>query len=483
MKKRSAKIVATIGPASQDEETIQKLIMSGVNITRLNFSHGTHAIHAVVYERIRRISQSVNCPVTILQDLQGPKIRTGEILGNQIEIHKGQLFTLTTQELCGDENQVSVDFPQLIESATPGGKILLDDGNLELEIISVSSDQVKTRVIQGGILKSHKGVNLPGAKIEIPGFTEKDLEDLKFGIELGVDAIAVSFVQKAADILSVRQAIKIIASDDTSIPIIAKLERPTALDNLDEILSVSDGVMVARGDLGVEMPPEEVPIAQKNIISLANKKGRVVITATQMLDSMMNNPRPTRAEASDVANAILDGSDAVMLSGETAAGKFPLQAVEMMHAIVCQAETHIEEWGNPIELDLPDPSDEDAFFMTHAARELAHDRNVAAIAVFTNSGKTALLMSKTRPSVPIYAFTTNLRTFQRLSLYWGVYPFLANRADTIDEMIHFVEAELLKKSLIKPEQQVILLLGYPIHQNRPTNLAVLHTIGSLPKQR
>ncbi len=459
---------------------IRKLILSGVNVARLNFSHGTHDDHAVVFERIRRISHDLNRPVTILQDLQGPKIRTGEIFHNQVEISKGQLFTLTTKEVCGDNQVVCVDFPQLIESAAPGGKILLDDGNLELEILSVSADEVKTRVVQGGILKSHKGVNLPGAKIEIPGFTEKDSEDLKFGLQLGVDAIAVSFVQKAADILSVREAVKTLSPEHLAIPIIAKLERPTALENLNEILSVADGVMVARGDLGVEMPPEEVPIAQKNIISLANKRGRVVITATQMLDSMMNNPRPTRAEASDVANAILDGSDAVMLSGETAAGKFPLQAVEMMHAIVCQAETHIDEWGNPIVLDLPNPSDEDTFFLTHAARELAHDRNVAAIAVFTNSGKTALLMSKTRPSVPIYAFTTNIRTFQRLSLYWGVYPFLANRADSIDEMIHFVETELLTESLIQPGQQVILLLGYPIDHTRPTNLALLHTIGSLP---
>ncbi len=483
MMNRAAKIVATIGPSSQDEETIQKLILSGVNITRLNFSHGTHPQHAMVYERIRRISQYLDRPVTILQDLQGPKIRTGDILGNQVEIQKGQTFTLTTREVCGDSRLVCVDFPQLIESAKPGGKILLDDGNLELEILSVSTDEVKTRVIQGGILKSHKGVNLPGAKIDIPGFTEKDFEDLQFGIGLGVDAVAVSFVQKASDIQSVREAIHAISPENTSIPIIAKLERPAALENLNEILAVSDGVMVARGDLGVEMPPEQVPIAQKNIISLANKKGRVVITATQMLDSMMNNPRPTRAEASDVANAILDGSDAVMLSGETAAGKFPIQAVEMMHAIVCQAEAHIAEWGNPIQLDLPNPADEDAFFLTHAARELAHDRNVAAIAVFTNSGKTALLMSKTRPSVPIFAFTTDLRTFQRLSLFWGVHPFLANRADSIDEMIQFAEIQLVKQSCIQPGQQVILLLGYPIHQNRPTNLALLHTIGLLPKER
>ncbi len=483
MVKRSAKIVATIGPASQDEETIRSLLLAGVNITRLNFSHGTHADHAEVYARIRKISTSLNHPVTILQDLQGPKIRTGEIQGNQVEIKKGQDFILTTREVVGDCNQVSVDFPQLIESATIGGKILLDDGNLELQILSISSDEVKTRVVHGGILKSHKGVNLPGAKIDIPGFTEKDREDLRFGLGLGVDAIAVSFVQKATDILSVREAIRTIAPEKLPIPIIAKLERPNAIDNIHEILAVSDGVMVARGDLGVEMPPEEVPIAQKGIISLANRKERVVITATQMLDSMMNNPRPTRAEASDVANAILDGTDAVMLSGETAAGKFPLQAVEMMHAIICQAETHINEWGNPIKLDLPEPADEDTFFMTHAARELAHDRNVAAIAVFTNSGKTALLMSKTRPAVPIYAFTTNLRTFQRLSLYWGVHPFLAKRADTIEDMIHVVETELLSRSLIQPAQQVILLLGYPIHQNCPTNLALLHSIGSLSNPR
>jgi pyruvate kinase len=475
---RCAKIVATIGPASEDEATLRKLLQAGMDVARLNFSHGTYDDHQLIYNRLREVSRQLNCSVTILQDLQGPKIRTGNLENGQVEIEAGQELILTTQPVVGDEHTVPIDFPELLESVKAGGRILLDDGNLELAVLSVQEDQVTTRVVLGGILKTHKGVNLPGAELHIPGFTEKDRKDLEFGLKMGIDAVAVSFVRSADDIKQVREAIHELAPERKHVPIIAKLERPEALDNLEAIVDVADGVMVARGDLGVEMAAETVPIAQKRIIQTANSHGKVVITATQMLDSMIHNPRPTRAEASDVANAILDGTDAVMLSGETASGKYPVQAVQMMNAIVCQAEANMARWGHWQGLDASLISYDDTFFMTQAARELAHDRNVAAIAVFTKSGRTALLMSKARPGVPILAFTPEISTYQRLNLYWGVCPHQVPHAETIDGMLNVVEAAMIASTPIQPGQQVIVLCGFPVHAIRPTNMALLHTVGS-----
>ncbi len=476
MNTRRAKIVGTIGPSSEGEETLRKLIEAGLNVARLNFSHGTHEEHAEVFARLRRLSKELDQPITIMQDLQGPKIRTGAIRNGQVSLKAGQKFNLTVNPEIVDDNTVSVDFSQLCEVIEPGGRILLDDGNLELLVTGVQPDVVETKVVVGGILKSHKGVNLPGAHLRMPGFTEKDEDDLKFGLQLGIDAVAVSFVRTATDVERVRQAIRENTPNRVDIPIIAKLERPEAIGNLHEIVHVADGLMVARGDLGVEMSPEAVPIAQKKIIETANRHSKVVITATQMLDSMIHNPRPTRAEASDVANAIFDGTDAVMLSGETASGKYPVQAVEMMNAIACQAETNMSAWGHwqgNIGLDTPQ---DDTFYVTKAARELAHDRNVAAIAVFTNSGRTALLMSKARPGVPILAFTPQETTYQRLNLYWGVVPRLVPHADNIDEMLNVVEQSMMKTTTIQPGQQVVLICGYPVGDIRPTNLALIHTV-------
>jgi pyruvate kinase len=301
---------------------------------------------------------------------------------------------------------------------------------------------------------------------------------LKYGLELGVDMVAISFVRTAGDVLTVRQAIQRLRPERSGTPIIAKLERPEAIQNLEEIVHVTDGVMVARGDLGVEMSPQEVPIAQKTIIEAANRHAKIVITATQMLDSMIHNPRPTRAEATDVANAILDGTDAVMLSGETAAGKYPLQAVEMMNAIACQAEDSLQKWGHWQGIFEPEHEHDDTFFLTQAARELAHDRNVAAIAVFTKSGRTALMMSKTRPDVPILAFTPDTDTYHRLGVYWGVIPYLVPHANNIEEMLIVVEEAMMTSTPIQPGQQVVLICGYPVDAVRPTNLALLHTVGS-----
>ena len=474
---RCTKIVCTIGPASQDEETIRQLLLSGLDVARLNFSHGSHDDHYLVYQRLRSISSELKKPITILQDLQGPKIRTGHLAEDSVELISGNSFILTTRLITGDENCVSVDYPELPKALEQGDRILLDDGNLELVVISTGEDEVETRVVLGGILKPNKGVNLPGAHLEIPGFTEKDEDDLAFGLHLGIDMAAISFVRSEKDVERVRQAIERLAPERANLPIIAKLERPEALENLEAIIHASDGVMVARGDLGVEMAPEYVPIAQKRIIETANRHSRLVITATQMLDSMIHNPRPTRAEASDVANAILDGTDAVMLSGETAAGKYPVKSVEMMNAIALQAENVLDRWGHWKGTFEHVDSNDDTYFMTLAARELAHDRNVSAIAIFTKSGRTALLMSKTRPGVPILAFTPDVETYHRMNMYWGVTPHLVPHANTIEEMVRDVEEETLTSHPFSVGQQIVLICGFPVYKVRQTNLAILHTIG------
>jgi pyruvate kinase len=474
---RCTKIVATIGPASQDAQSIESLLKAGVNVARLNFSHGTHEVHAEVIRCLRETALRLQQPLCILQDLQGPKIRTGELAAGKVEILPGQPLTLTTLPVPGDAQLVTVDFPELPLSVEPGGRILLDDGNLELQVLRVEGEQVFTRVVVGGVLKPHKGINLPGARIPVSALTEKDKEDLAFGLEQGVDAVALSFVRSAEDLRALRDEIARLAPDRVDTPVIAKLERPEALDNLEAIVLAADGVMVARGDLGVEMSPEVVPAAQKRIIECANLHERLVITATQMLDSMMNNPRPTRAEASDVANAILDGTDAVMLSGETAAGKYPLKAVQMMNAIICEAETNMQRWSHWHGQADPESPNDDTYFMSMAARALALDKNVAAIAVFTLTGRTAALMSKSRPGVPILAFTPVPAVYNRMAMFWGVSSHMVKQACSIEEMVAEVEQALLASSQVQKGQQVVLTCGYPVGEIRPTNLALLHTVG------
>jgi pyruvate kinase len=480
--KRRAKIVATIGPASHDELTLAALLEAGVDVARLNFSHGTQADHQVVYTRLRRLSKESGRPVTILQDVQGPKIRTGELAGGKAELKAGQKLSLTTEPVVGNSEKVAVDYAGLAECVKPGSRILIDDGNLELVVGSATPQaeggSVETRVVLGGTLYPHKGVNLPGVRLDVPSLTAKDFQDLKFGVELGIDAVAISFVRQAQDIELVRQTLTQTAPQQRLPLIIAKLERPEALDNLEAIIDAVDGVMVARGDLGVEMSPESVPIAQKRIIELANQKARLVITATQMLESMIHNPRPTRAEASDVANAIFDGSDAVMLSAETAAGQYPVQAVTMMDAIVEQAEQHSAEWGRWNGLPEPAGQDDDTYYLTQAACQLAHDRNVTALAVFTESGRTACILSKERPAAPILACTPNLDTYQRMGLYWGVKPLLVPRSRNIEEMLASVESALLGTEEIKIGEQVVLTFGYPLNRAQPSNTALLHTVGA-----
>jgi pyruvate kinase len=482
---RRAKIVATLGPSSNTKEIIQELVQSGVNIARLNFSHGTHTSHLELINILRSLPSYKKNPVVILQDLQGPKLRVGKLPLEGIELTAGELISLeidlenhdVNYEL-SDTKKIYLDIPNILHCLQPGGKILFDDGKIELEISEIYSSEIFAHVILGGILYSNKGVNLPGTSLDIPVFTQKDKDDLVFGLENRIDAVAISFVRGPEDIQCVKDFITKVQPDRHSIPIIAKLELPEAIINLNQILDVADGVMVARGDLGVEISPSDVPIIQKEIIQAANYKMKTVITATQMLDSMIMNPRPTRAEASDVANAIFDGTDAVMLSGETAIGNFPVETVKMMDAIIRKAEESNPKWGHKYQSTIVQQTD-DAFAISIAARELAHDCQVSSIAVFTQSGRSALLQSKARPEVPILAFTPNENTFHTLGLYWGVTPHLVPFSNSLESMIRHVENALLKIADIHKGRKVIMISGFPIGAMRPTNLALLHTIGSL----
>jgi pyruvate kinase len=480
--KRKAKIVATIGPASDSEEKIRDLLLAGVDVARLNFSHGTYDQHALRISRLRSISADMGKPLAILQDLQGPKMRVGNLPDKGIPLTPNQIIFLAPEEEINNLSTsapnslfIPFDVPNLMENVKVGKKVLLDDGLLEFEILNIVHNHIEARVVLGGTLKSHKGVNLPGVPLNIPGFTDKDKNDLDFGIQQKVDFVALSFVRTAEDIITVKNTIKKKFPQQADIPIIAKLERPEAIINLNEILEVTDGVMVARGDLAVETSPAEVPIIQKEIIKAANQKAKIVITATQMLDSMIQSPRPTRAEASDVANAIFDGTDAVMLSGETASGAYPVEAVNMMGSIIQEAEMHSIEWGHLV--PSSEETDDDASSLTRGAHELAHDRNVAAIAVFTETGRTAILMSKARPAVPIMAFTPVPEIYRQLSMYWGVKPFLIPYASTVENLIYIIEESLISSTDIKPGDQIVIIAGLPLSTRRPANFALLHTIG------
>lgn len=475
---RRAKIVATIGPASDSEEALESLVKAGMNVARLNFSHGTHEQHALRVARIRAVAKKLGTPIGILQDLQGPKIRVGK-LDSVLQLSSGEhvcLYAAQDSPPETDYKLLPVDFRELFESVQAGDKLLLDDGRLALEVTTAEERIVHARVLVGGELSSHKGINLPGIKLRIAGFTDKDKADLGFGISQGVDAVAISFVRSADDVKAVRAAIKDFSEKDRTPLLIAKLEKPEAMNELEAILDVVDGVMVARGDLGVELPPERVPSLQKTIIHAANARAKLVITATQMLESMIQNPLPTRAEASDVANAIFDGTDAVMLSAETASGEYPSEAVAMMSRIVVEAESHFVEWGSRQD-GRAGLGVSDAASMARAANALAKDPDVRAVAVFTMQGRSAWLMSKARPSKQILAFTPEPETYNQLSFLWGAEPHFVRYASTMDDMLSDVDAVLLKSG-IKPGQQVALICGYPIGEMRPPNMALLHTVGS-----
>jgi len=467
-RQRKAKIVCTIGPASSDEKIISLLIKNGMNVARLNFSHGDHNTHGENIERVRRMAKKYGSPVAILQDLQGVKIRVGRIEGGAVELKKGETLLLIPGEGIGNQKQIYVSYPLLLRDAGKGDRILLDDGLIQLSVLGKAKSALRTKVIEGGILRDRKGVNLPGLKLSIKSFTEKDKEDLQFGIHMGIDYLAISFVRDANDILMVKNWLK---KKTRYIPIIAKIEKPEALCNIEEILSEVDGIMIARGDLGVEIPPEEVPLIQKGLISTANRKGKIVITATQMLESMTEHLRPTRAETTDVANAVLDGTDALMLSAETASGKYPVDALKMMDRIISHTEymkaaESLYTRGNIFAEATAD-----------AACRAAEDINAKVLVAFTQSGFTAKLLSKFRPGVPIIACTPDEKIRDRVCLYWGVTPKIMKLPSTTDEMVAEVERLLVQERIVRKGDSIVITSSSPLSTQGKTNFMKLHRIG------
>jgi pyruvate kinase len=469
MPKRT-KIIATIGPASSSATIIAKLIRAGMDAARLNFSHGDRRDHRNRIRLIRQEAASAGEQIAIIQDLQGPKLRVGVMKNDAVILKRGDDLTLTTRTVISTSERVSVTYPHLTKDLKVGDTVLLDDGRLELKAIKKTSNGLLCKIIRGGLLKSHKGVNLPGTHLSLPSLSHKDKEDLRFGIQQGVDYIALSFVRTANDVLQTRRFIRSLGANT---PIIAKIEKPEAIQNLDAIIETADGVMVARGDLGVEMSPEQVPLLQKKIIEACNQAEKPVITATQMLESMIENPQPTRAEASDVANAILDGTDCVMLSGETAVGKHPVQAVEVMTRIAVQAETSVSPRPPDANLSGPDES------VAHAACRAAEEQRAQAIVTFTQSGSTALLVSKHRPRTCIIAPTPFEHIARKISLYWGVTPVILKTRKTTDDMITSVERIMLKKKLARSRDLIVITAGVPIGVAGSTNMLKMHRVGEI----
>jgi pyruvate kinase len=468
---RRAKIICTIGPSCRTEPALRELMQLGMDVARLNFSHGSHADHARSIESLRHAATEEGRTICILQDLQGPKIRTGLLKDHQpVSLKAGETVTITAREVEGTAAVVGTTFRGLPHEVSAGSRILLSDGLIELRVHHVHGDDIECRVINGGTLGENQGINLPGAALSIPALTDKDRKDLEFGLSQGVDMVAISFVRSAADVLSVKE---IITAHNQDVPVIAKLEKPQALEQLEEILEAADGVMVARGDLGVEMPPEKVPVIQKHVIRRAAEWRKPVIIATQMLESMIENPRPTRAEASDVANAIFDGTDAVMLSAETASGRYPREAVCMMAKIVVEAESHMADFMQPRRrrehtgLSISETICES---IAHAAEDV----DIAAIAVFTDTGNTARMISKYRPRTTIYAFS-RANVCNRMNLLWGVHPVRWEQNLSVDGMVETAEQDLVRTGRLKPGDILGVVAGTRMSTGS-TNFMRLHVV-------
>ena len=463
MKSRiKTKIIATLGPSTDNREVLKKMILNGLRIVRLNFSHGDYEEHQKRIKLVRSLEKELDIPVTILQDLAGPKIRIGEVKGEPIILKRGDVITFTTDKGNG-KSKIHINYPLFPEEVREGEKVLVNDGTIVLKVREINNKEVKLEVIVGGPLTSRKGVNLPNTALSIPALTEKDKKDAFFGIEAGVDLIALSFVRRAEDILELKEIVK---SQNASTPIIAKIEKPQALKEIDKIIEVSDGIMVARGDLGVEIPIYKAPAVQKMLIRKAHEKGKISITATQMLKSMVDLPTPTRAEATDVANAVLDGTDAVMLSEETAVGKYPVKVIQMMGNIIREAEKiypHEEMCKTDHHFDIQHS-------LCHVACTVAEETKIKAIIAFTRTGTTARVLSKFRPKVPVIAATYDIDTFHRLNILWGTIPILTDLVDSTDKMVEISIQEALKKRLIKKGDKVLILAGAPVGMPGSTNM-------------
>jgi pyruvate kinase len=468
---RTTKIVATLGPASDSREIIAKMLAAGVNVFRMNMSHGTHEEHAARMRTVREVCAEAGSQAGLLLDLQGPKIRLGRFEGGKVELKAGDAFEISTEETLGNAQRASTVYANLARDVKPGDRILLADGAVELRAVSTDGVSVKTEVVAGGWIGDRKGINLPGVNVSTPSLTKKDMADLQFGINQGIDYVALSFVRKASDIIRLRLFLE---EREVSIPIVAKIEKPEAWQNLADIVQESDGVMVARGDLGVELPCEKVPFIQKSVIEKARHSGKFVITATQMLESMIDSAVPTRAEVSDVANAIYDGTDAVMLSAETSAGSYPVESVAMMARIASEAEIAMRPRGYQPPPQRQNPSI--AEILADATYHSAKSANVAAIVVFTTSGSTARLVAQYRPPVPIFAFSLNETVARQLSLVYGIHAVVTPPEATVDEMVASMDRALLDRGLCKVRDTVILLAGQPMWRSGTTNLMLLHRV-------
>jgi pyruvate kinase len=471
--RRRAKILCTLGPATDTPDKVKALIEAGMNAARLNFSHGSHQDHERIFKLVRQQANEAGLPVAVLADIQGPKIRVGKIPDPGMELAEGDTLVLSTDPNAEvGVGRVGVDYANLHDEVAPGHPVLMDDGAIEAVVDDIDGREIRTTVVTGGVLKARKGVNLPKTHLGLPAVTGKDRDDIRFAIELGVDVIALSFVRTAENLEPARELMK---EAGRRIPIIAKIERPEAVENLESIIDSAAGIMVARGDLGVEMGPEEVPVVQKRAIEFANARGKLVITATQMLDSMIRNPRPTRAEASDVANAVLDGTDTLMLSGETATGKYPVRAVETMDRIIRRTEQAPRLWSEPPQdMDLGHGPNAIAWAAVASSRSLD---DTQAIVVYTGSGGTARLISDYRPRVPVFAFTPEASTYQSLALYWGVVPVLFSPSTPGGESI-FIDLDQAMLDLgFERGARAIIVMGWPIKAKTSANLLKLHKVG------
>ncbi len=472
---RKTKIICTIGPASEDKDKLSQLIHNGMNVARLNFSHGEHAEHKKRIDNIRQVAAEMDQPLAIMLDTKGPEIRTGKLHNKKVKLQAGQTFILTTRPVPGDENEVEVSYPQLPVEVKPGTSILLSDGLINLLVQETTATDIICQVINGGELGEKKGVNVPGVRINMPFLSEKDIADIHFGIDEELDFIAASFVRNAQDVWDIR---RILESRDAHIDIIAKIESQGGVDNLDDIIKVADGVMVARGDLGVEIPAEEVPLVQKTIIKKCNLAGKVVIIATQMLDSMINNPRPTRAEVSDVANAIFDGADAIMLSGETAAGKYPVESVETMARIAKRAE-EVLPYQEILRSKRLQGTASVTDAISYATCATAASLGISSIITATSIGTTARMVSKYRPQADIIAVTPDSKVMNKLVMVWGVHPVLTQETKGTDELFEESLARCLEIGYIKKGDLVVLTAGSPSGFSGSTNLMKVHVVGDI----
>ena len=472
---RRVKIVCTLGPACSDYDVLRTMAEAGMNVARLNFSHGDYETHAQNLKLVRRVEEEIRRPLAVLLDTKGPEIRTGLLKGHApVNLLPGKTFDLIVPQIDGDERGVSISYPNLPGEIAEGQDVFIDDGSLHLRVERVYEDRITCKVLVGGELGERKGVNVPEATLSVPTLTSKDIEDIRWGVENGMDFIAVSFVRTRDDIMQVRRVLEELGG---TMKIIAKIETRQAVQHLDEIAQVVDGMMVARGDLGVEMPTEDVPLVQKRIIEVCRNQGKPVIVATQMLDSMIRNPRPTRAEANDVANAVLDGADAVMLSGETAKGKYPVQAVETMNRIVTRAEQEMRLWQRTCQSPAVANNVSDA--VSHAAMSIAEDMRAASVISLTRSGSTARMVSKYRPLCPIVAATPSRNTWRELALLWGVYPVMREEANNAEEAVEAAMAAALEEGFVSEGDLVVITAGVPVGIPGTTNMVQVYTIGQI----